>query len=119
MSARIVETRAGQSEHSKALAIFPRTLEIFDMAGLVGPFLEAANRVTRVSVVAHGRELAHVRFAPEETPYPFIAMVPQDVTEKLLVETHLVEQMKGFGQWDGWVSGNRGEHVRAPRPEAR
>ena len=38
LSARIVETRAGQSEHSKALAIFPRTLEIFDMAGLVGPF---------------------------------------------------------------------------------
>ena len=86
MSARIVETRAGQSEHSKALAIFPRTLEIFDMAGLVGPFLDAANPVTRVSVVAHGRELAHVRFAPEETPYPFIAMVPQDVTEKLLAE---------------------------------
>jgi Zn-dependent M28 family amino/carboxypeptidase len=36
--------------------------------------------------------------------------------EKLLVETHLVEQMKGFGQWDGWVSGSRGEHVRAPGP---
>ena len=33
---RIVETRATQSEHSKALAIFPRTLEIFDMAGVVG-----------------------------------------------------------------------------------
>ena len=58
LSARIVETRAGQSEHSKALAIFPRTLEIFDMAGLVGPFVDAANRVTRVAVVAHGRELA-------------------------------------------------------------
>ena len=27
-----------------------------------------------------------MRFAPEETPYPFIAMVPQDVTEKLLAE---------------------------------
>jgi 2-polyprenyl-6-methoxyphenol hydroxylase-like FAD-dependent oxidoreductase len=44
---RLVETRSSQSEHSKALAIFPRTLEIFDMAGLVGPFLERANRVTR------------------------------------------------------------------------
>ena len=33
---RLVETRSTQSEHSKALAIFPRTLEIFDMAGLVG-----------------------------------------------------------------------------------
>ncbi len=86
LSARIVETKAGQSEHSKALAIFPRTLEIFDMAGVVGPFLEAANRVTSVSVAAHGRQLAHMRFEPEQTPYPFIAMVPQDVTEKLLVE---------------------------------
>jgi 2-polyprenyl-6-methoxyphenol hydroxylase-like FAD-dependent oxidoreductase len=83
---RLVETRSSQSVHSKALAIFPRTLEIFDMAGLVGPFLEKANRVTSVAVVAHGRRLAHLRFAPEESPYQFIAMVPQDVTERLLVE---------------------------------
>jgi 2-polyprenyl-6-methoxyphenol hydroxylase-like FAD-dependent oxidoreductase len=83
---RLVETRFSQSEHSKALAIFPRTLEIFDMAGLVGPFLERANRVTSVTVVTHGRTLAHMRFTPEESPYPFVAMVPQDVTERLLVE---------------------------------
>jgi NADPH-dependent dioxygenase len=37
---RLVEARSTQSEHSKALAIFPRTLEIFDMAGVAGPFLE-------------------------------------------------------------------------------
>src|SRR5690348_12824910 len=83
---RLVEARATQSEHSKALAIFPRTLEIFDMAGVVTPFLEAANRVTSVSVVAHQRRLAHMRFAPEESPYSFVAMVPQDLTEKLLVQ---------------------------------
>lgn len=83
---RIVEARPTQSTHSKALAIFPRTLEIFDMAGIIAPFLEAANRVTSVSVVTHGRTLAHMRFAPEESPYSFIAMVPQDVTERLLVE---------------------------------
>src|SRR5262249_29313512 len=83
---RLVEARATQSEHSKALAIFPRTLEIFDMAGLAGPFLEQANRVTSVAVVAHGRRLAHMPFMPKESPYPFVAMVPQDVTERLLVE---------------------------------
>lgn len=83
---RLIETRSSQSVHSKALAIFPRTLEIFDMAGVVGPFLETANHVTSVSVMAHGRTLAHMRFEPEETPYPFVAMVPQDVTERLLVE---------------------------------
>ena len=83
---RLVETRALQSEHSKALAIFPRTFEIFDMAGVAGPFLEVANRVTSVAVVTHGRRLAHMRFAPEESPYPFVGMVPQEVTEKLLVD---------------------------------
>src|SRR4029077_9492562 len=83
---RLVETRSSQSEHSKALAIFPRTLEILDMAGLVGPFLEMANRVTSVAVITHGRTLAHMRFTPEESPYRFVAMVPQDVTERMLVE---------------------------------
>ena len=83
---RLVEARASQSEHSKALAIFPRTLEILDMAGLAGPFLEAANRVTSVRVSTHGHTLAQMRFAPEESPYRFVAMVPQDVTERLLVE---------------------------------
>jgi 2-polyprenyl-6-methoxyphenol hydroxylase-like FAD-dependent oxidoreductase len=82
---RLIETRASQSEHSKALAIFPRTLEIFDMAGIVAPFLEAANRVTTVRIVTHGRTLARMPFRPEESPYPFIAMVPQDVTEEILV----------------------------------
>ena len=71
---------------STRLAIFPRTLEIFDMAGVVGPFMEAANPVTAVAVIAHGRRLAHMQFAPEESPYRLIAMVPQNVTEKLLAE---------------------------------
>lgn len=83
---RLVEARASQSEYSKALAIFPRTLEIFDMAGIVAPFLNAANRVTQVAMIAHGRRLARMQFTPEGSPYSFVAMVPQDVTEKLLVE---------------------------------
>lgn len=85
LTCRLIEARSSQSEHSKALAIFPRTLEIFDMAGIAGPFLEAANRVTSVAVIARGRRLAQMRFEPEESPYPFVAMVPQDVTERLLV----------------------------------
>jgi 2-polyprenyl-6-methoxyphenol hydroxylase-like FAD-dependent oxidoreductase len=83
---RLIEARASQSEHSKALAIFPRTMEIFDMAGVVAPFVESANRVTSTTIVAQGRTLALMPFAPEESPYPYIAMVPQNVTEKLLVE---------------------------------
>jgi 2-polyprenyl-6-methoxyphenol hydroxylase-like FAD-dependent oxidoreductase len=83
---RIVEQRTAQSEHSKALAVMPRTLEVFDMAGVVAPFLDVANPVTSAAVVAHGRNIAQLAFTPEESPYPFIAMVPQDVTEALLAE---------------------------------
>src|SRR5215467_237939 len=83
---RLVETRASQSEHSKALAVMPRTLEIFDMAGVAAGFLEAANRVTWVALVDTSRTLARMSFTPEESPYQFVAMVPQDVTERLLVE---------------------------------
>jgi len=109
---RLVEARSTQSEHSKALAIFPRTLEIFDMAGLAGPFLEAANRVTSVAVITHDHRLAHMQFTPEESPYRFVAMVPQNVTERLLLEQlrhkgGAVEYETSFVsavQHDGYVS---------------
>lgn len=86
LRSRIIEANAAQSIHSKALAIFPRTLEILDMAGIVGPFLEKANRVTSVAVATRDRRLGQMRFAPAGSPYPFIAMIPQDMTERLLVD---------------------------------
>src|SRR6185437_1625788 len=82
----LVEAKAGQSEHSKALAVMPRTLEIFDMAGIAEPFLKAANRVTSIAMDEPSHTLARMPFEPSGAPYPFVAMVPQDVTERLLVE---------------------------------
>jgi 2-polyprenyl-6-methoxyphenol hydroxylase-like FAD-dependent oxidoreductase len=110
---RIVETRASQSEHSKALAIFPRTLEIFDMAGVAQPFLEVANRVPWVAVVSHKRQLARIHFTPEGTPYSYVAMVPQDVTEKLLVAE--LQRKGGVVEYETtFVSAVQNEnHVRA------
>jgi 2-polyprenyl-6-methoxyphenol hydroxylase-like FAD-dependent oxidoreductase len=84
---RIVEQNPGQSEHSKALGIMARTLEIFDMAGIVPSFLEVANRVSSAVMLTHNRRLAQITFAGAESPYPFIAMVPQPTTEALLVQT--------------------------------
>ena len=71
---RLVEEHSTQSEYSKALAIFPRTLEVFDMAGVVAPFLEKANRVTKVAIMTHERRLAQMQFTPEESPYQFVAI---------------------------------------------
>ncbi len=98
LSFRIIEEKSSQSEHSKALAIFPRTLEIFDMAGVAAPFLEAANRVTSVAVMTHERTLAHMRFEPQDSPYAFVAMVPQNVTERLLVSE--LERKRGTVEYN-------------------
>jgi 2-polyprenyl-6-methoxyphenol hydroxylase-like FAD-dependent oxidoreductase len=108
---RIVEARSAQSDHSKALAIFPRTLEIFDMAGLVQPFLDAANRVTWVAVANHERQLARLHFTPPDTPYSFVAMVPQDVTERLLAEA--LERRGGVVEYNTTCTGaeERDDHV--------
>jgi 2-polyprenyl-6-methoxyphenol hydroxylase-like FAD-dependent oxidoreductase len=84
---RLVEARSTQSVESRALAVFPRSLEVLDMAGLVGPFLDAANRVNSVAVMTRSRTLARIRFAPPESPYPFIAMIPQSVTERTLADS--------------------------------
>jgi len=100
---RMVEARSAQSEHSKALAIFPRTCEIFDMAGLATPFAEAANRVTWVAVASHERQLARLQFTPEGTPYSFVGMVPQDVTERLLAEA--LKQKGGVIEYDTRCTG--------------
>ncbi|HEY2808569.1 MAG TPA: FAD-dependent monooxygenase [Steroidobacteraceae bacterium] len=86
LHARLIEARPMQSVHSRALAIFPRTLEIFDMAGVAAPFLAIANRVTSVAIASRNQALAQIPFTPEQSPYPFIAMVPQNVTEQLLAE---------------------------------
>lgn len=82
----IVETKTTQSEHSKALAIFPRTMEIFDMAGIVDPFIEVANRVDSLKIITEGHTLTEIPFEPEETPYGFVAMVPQNITENILAQ---------------------------------
>jgi 2-polyprenyl-6-methoxyphenol hydroxylase-like FAD-dependent oxidoreductase len=86
MRFQLIEANAEQSKYSKALAIFPRTLEVFDMAGLAGPFLEKANRVTRVRIISADQELGDIPFKPENTPYSFVSMVPQNITEELLAQ---------------------------------
>lgn len=110
---RIVELNSKQSEHSKALAVMPRTLEIFDMAGVAGEFLETANRVTWIAVMDSSRTLARMRFAPDESPYPFVAMVPQDVTERILVN-RLTDRGGAVEYETRFVSAvQHGGHVRA------
>jgi hypothetical protein len=78
LRARYRRDATGTSVHSKALAIFPRTPRSWN-GGARWSFLDT-EKVTSVCV-SHRRQLAHMRFAPEESPYPIIAIVPRNITE--------------------------------------
>jgi 2-polyprenyl-6-methoxyphenol hydroxylase-like FAD-dependent oxidoreductase len=83
---RLIEARGGQSEHSKALAIMPRTMEAFRAVGISGPFETAAFRVNGASILTTHAVLARVPIEPRGTKFDYLAMVPQDITERILLE---------------------------------
>lgn len=79
----VLERNAGPSTHSKALAIMPKTLQIFQDAGIAGAFLETVNRVHALQFHTPHRSLS-VSFARVRTPFPFVSILPQWKTEALL-----------------------------------
>ena len=79
----VLERNAGPSTHSKALALMPRTLEIFEIAGLGSRFLAELNRVDGVRFVTP-RGCAYVGIDLPDTAYSFVGILPQWKTERLL-----------------------------------
>jgi 2-polyprenyl-6-methoxyphenol hydroxylase-like FAD-dependent oxidoreductase len=84
---RIVDTSAARTDKSKALVLWPRTLELLAHGGYVEPFLKAGN-------IAHGAQLsdgkkvvASITMDGIDTPYPFALMIAQSETECVLEET--------------------------------
>ena len=82
---RLIEKNAQQSQHSKALAVMPRTLEVFEMAGIAAPFVAAAHVVNRAALLDGNERLGVLPIEPSLSRYPYIAMIPQDVSERLLL----------------------------------
>jgi 2-polyprenyl-6-methoxyphenol hydroxylase-like FAD-dependent oxidoreductase len=79
----VLERNAAPSQYSKALAVMPRTLEIFEMAGIGAEFCSAINRIDGVRFVTP-RASAYVAFSTLETTHPYIGILPQYRTEAIL-----------------------------------
>jgi 2-polyprenyl-6-methoxyphenol hydroxylase-like FAD-dependent oxidoreductase len=83
----VLERRAERPPYSKALTIYPRTVEQFAMRGLVDRWLAAGTPVPS-SHFALMKNRLDFSFLP--TRYPFTLFLPQRRTEELL-EEHLTE----------------------------
>lgn len=83
---RVIEKLQEPSDKSKALAIHARTLEMLENMNLVDKMI-AAGIITRCfSLYAANERIVQLSMAEIESPYPFILMIPQQETERVLRE---------------------------------
>ncbi|MFJ8925295.1 MULTISPECIES: FAD-dependent monooxygenase [unclassified Streptomyces] len=83
---RIIDgTPPGSSLHSRAIVVWPRSLELLDRIGAAEPLAEAANRLDAVTYFSQRRLLGSIEMSRlAETPFPFGAVIPQSRTEDVV-----------------------------------
>lgn len=87
----VIDRADGPSSHSKALAIMPGTLEMFETCGLAQAFVNEVNRIDAVRFVTP-RSSAFVPLRSIRSRFNFVSILPQWKTEQLLAA-----QLQTFG----------------------
>jgi 2-polyprenyl-6-methoxyphenol hydroxylase-like FAD-dependent oxidoreductase len=102
VSFRIIDTKGGPVEESRALVVHAKTLELLDRLGLADRAIELGQRMGAVRVFGEGKPAGEISFlddgADDRTPYPFALVLEQDRTERLLIEG--LEATGGRVEWD-------------------
>ncbi|MER0240992.1 FAD-dependent monooxygenase [Streptomyces sp. HSW2009] len=85
---RIIDgTPPDSALHSRAIVVWPRSLELLDRIGAAEPLAEAGNRLSAVSYFSQKRPLGAIEMSRlKDTPYPFGLVIPQDRTEDVVRE---------------------------------
>jgi 2-polyprenyl-6-methoxyphenol hydroxylase-like FAD-dependent oxidoreductase len=88
MSFRIIEQNEGPAKESRALGVQARTMELFHKLGLVEEFLARGLKARGANIFLNGKERMKVDLsdmARDDTLYPYIFFIPQNETEKILL----------------------------------
>ncbi len=84
---RIIDQNPGRSQHSKAIGVNPRTLELLEAAGVTERLLAAGRRIRKANLWRADRLLATVDLTRLEHRYDFMLALAQSETERLLEES--------------------------------
>ena len=88
---RILDQDDAPTDKSKALVVWPRTLEHLARLGIADNFAQHGLKGTQAKFFQRDKEIATVQLTDVETPYPYALLVPQSETEGLLLQ-HLTSQ---------------------------
>lgn len=81
---RIIERLTERSHLSKALGVHARTLELFEDMGVFDEFSRRGVVVHGASVYDKRKRIFHISTDELDCPHPFVLMIPQSETEKIL-----------------------------------
>lgn len=81
---RIVDKIPEASRTSRAVAVWPRTLELLDRSGATADLLPLGNKVAAANILSRGRLVTSLKLDQIPSPYPFVLMAPQYETEAVL-----------------------------------
>ena len=88
---RLIEKARERPGTSRAIAILPRTMEVFDLMRLADDFLAAGRRIPALNFFSDDERIVRIALDRLDSPYPFALGLPQDQTERIL-EEHLTRQ---------------------------
>jgi 2-polyprenyl-6-methoxyphenol hydroxylase-like FAD-dependent oxidoreductase len=108
---RLIDKATTRAGTSRAIAIWPRTLELLDRAGGSKELIDAGVRVTVANINAGGRQIARIPLDGIDTPHRFVLMLAQSETEAILqrrveaagVRCEFGTELKGLTQDEGGV----------------
>ncbi len=95
---RIIDKKATISEHSKALVIHARTLELFENLNLTHNFIKQGNKVEHANIYADEKQIAEINFTEIPSSYNYMLSISQHDTEKIL-EENLLSKHKNI-EWN-------------------
>ena len=85
-SCRILEKKSTIDIHSKSLGIHPVSLELFEEAGIITPFLENGLKIKKGIAFWNRKKIGEITFDRCPKPYDYILSLPQWKTEQILEE---------------------------------
>ncbi|MCC5602119.1 FAD-dependent monooxygenase [Nostoc favosum] len=90
---RIIDNKNGSSTESKALAVHAGTLELWDKLRIADKAIEQGQKATEVHLLIRGKParcglplLPLTKMAEGFTPYPYLLVLEQSKTERLLID---------------------------------
>lgn len=83
---RIIDKKTAPTLASNATWVQTRTLELLDLMGIAPQFLKAGHPCSAINLYSAGKRLASIPLTGIDSTYPYILMVPQSETERLLQE---------------------------------